>query len=145
MQLNIWKIKNNLEKLPWIKKASVERQLPSTLNISISERSPAAIWQNKGKVKLIDREGIVLESTNLEKFTNLLIIVGEDAPQYAERIISIIESEKDIAKHVSSAIRISERRWNIRTHSGIDIKLPEKSPEIAWQQLAEKNRKTVMW
>ena len=37
LNIDLWSIKDRLENLPWIKYASVERQYPSTLSVSIIE------------------------------------------------------------------------------------------------------------
>src|SRR5262249_32256746 len=49
--------KAQLEALPWVRSAVVERQLPDTLRITLSERKPLAFWQRQSKLVLIDRDG----------------------------------------------------------------------------------------
>jgi cell division protein FtsQ len=137
VNINLWKIKNRLEELNWVKSAAVERQFPSTLSVSITERVPIALWQDDGKVKLIDEEGKIIDDANLENFTNLIIMVGKDAPSHIEALLGMIRSEPEIADRVSSVIRISERRWNIRLRNDIEIKLPEEAPQKAWKYLAQ--------
>ena len=41
----------------WVKDARVSRRLPDTLVIDIVERKPAALWQNEGRLALIDCRG----------------------------------------------------------------------------------------
>ncbi|MCE3231778.1 MAG: putative Cell division protein FtsQ [Rickettsiaceae bacterium] len=137
LNVNLWKIKDRLEELTWIKHASVERQYPSTLSVSITERTPVALWQNSGKVNLIDDEGEIIGDVNLENFKNLIIMVGKDAPSHTASIFELIKSQPTLADKVSSVIRISDRRWNIRTRNDIEIKLPEEDPEKAWKYLAQ--------
>jgi cell division protein FtsQ len=142
LNINLWKIKKKLEELPWVRHASVERQFPSTLSVSITERAPIALWQNGGKVNLIDDEGKIINDAELDKFTDLLIMVGKDAPSHMESVLGIIRSEPAIANRVSSVIRVSDRRWNIRLRNNIEIKLPEDDPERAWKYLAQVQKDT---
>jgi hypothetical protein len=48
-------IRSRLMQFGWVKDARVSRRLPDTLVIDIVERTPAALWQNKGQLALIDR------------------------------------------------------------------------------------------
>ena len=50
-----------LEAIPRVKYAEVARVLPDQLHVRIVERQPIAVWQNEGKLHLIDDDGIVME------------------------------------------------------------------------------------
>lgn len=136
LSINLHDTKERLEQLTWVKFASVERQLPSTLNVSIVEKQPAALWQNEGKISLIDDEGGVIDIKNLEEFKNLIIMVGSDVPSNAQSLLKILDSDPYLEKRVSSAIRVGERRWDIRLKNGIEIKLPEENAGDAWAYLS---------
>lgn len=142
MQIDLWRIKSNLEKLTWVKHASVTRQLPSTLSIAVTERQPMALWQNDGKVKLIDIDGETINETNLEKFSNLIILVGSNVPYHAGHFLKFISSTPDIAAMISSGVLVNGRRWNVKLKNGILIKLPEDNPEEAWKFLTQKQQES---
>jgi cell division protein FtsQ len=55
------KVSRELEKLPWVAEASVERILPSTLRISIDEREPSFVIQTGLGPFLADGRGLVLQ------------------------------------------------------------------------------------
>jgi cell division protein FtsQ len=55
------KVSEELEKLPWVAEASVERILPSTLRISIDEREPSFVIQTGQGPFLADGRGLVLQ------------------------------------------------------------------------------------
>jgi cell division protein FtsQ len=131
-----------LEKLAWIKTASVERLFPDTLSIRIVERTPLALWQRHGKLHLIDRDGVVITSERLERFPGLLVVVGEDAPDHAGRLIDMLAAEPALQKRVMAAVRVGGRRWNLRFENGIDVQLPETGAAAAWAQLAKVERTT---
>jgi cell division protein FtsQ len=140
--IDITSIKHQLEELPWIRYAVVERLYPSTLRIHVIERRPVALWQYENQVKLIDSTGFIIKEPNLKPFSNLILLVGEDAPSHTDNLIAILDRDPKIAVMVSSAIRVSQRRWNIRLHNGIEIKLPENKPEKAWEYLLTLQRTT---
>ena len=132
--------KARLEALPWIRSASVERLLPDTLYVQVTERQPLALWQRKGKLQLIDREGAVVAVPSLDEFTDLIILVGQDAPKAAAPLLEMLASEPALRPHVAAAVRVGGRRWNLKLDSGIDIELPEDNVGAAWHQLAQLDR-----
>jgi cell division protein FtsQ len=134
--------KAQLETLPWVRSAAVERLLPDTIHITIVERTPLALWQRQGKLALVDRDGIVITDERLDRFSGLIVVVGEDAPQNAAALLELIASEKTIASRVVAAVRVGGRRWKLRLDNGIDVELPEENAAGAWKQLADLERKS---
>jgi len=55
------KVSGELEKLPWVAEATVERILPSTLRISIDEHEPSFVIQTGQGPFLADGRGLVLQ------------------------------------------------------------------------------------
>lgn len=136
--------KGLLEKLPWVHSAVVERRLPDTLYVRLVERKPLALWQHNGKLELIDREGAVIPVTHLDRFAKLPMVVGEHAASHAAELLDILSTEPDLASRVSAAIRVGDRRWNLRIDNAIDVLLPADSPASAWAQLASLERSTAI-
>jgi cell division protein FtsQ len=132
--------KRRLEAMPWIRSASIERRFPDTLYIRIVERQPLAFWQRQGKLVLVDREGTVIPSERLDRFGDLIVLVGGDAPMVGAALLDMLASEADLAGHVAAAVRVGGRRWNLRLDNGIDIALPEDDPASAWRRLARLER-----
>jgi cell division protein FtsQ len=125
-----------LETLPWVRTASVERRLPDTLFVTLTERQPLALWQRHGKMVLIDHDGVVVATEHLERYGDLLLVVGEDAPAHTEALIALLATQPEMQKHVSSAVRVAERRWNLILDSGVTVELPEDGAEAAWAHFA---------
>ncbi|PIW30770.1 MAG: cell division protein FtsQ [Rhodospirillales bacterium CG15_BIG_FIL_POST_REV_8_21_14_020_66_15] len=129
-----------VEKLSWVKRAVVERMLPGTVMLHIDERMPLALWQNKGRFHLIDDEGVVILDKGLERFSDLPIVVGPDAPKHAKALLETLKAEPDLMTQVRAAVRVSGRRWTLTLANGIDVQLPEDDPAGAWLRLAEYER-----
>jgi cell division protein FtsQ len=134
------RVKQQLETLPWIRTASVERHLPDTLYIRLTERVPLALWQRQGKMMLIDHDGVVVTTEHLDRYSNLLLVVGDDAPRNAASLIQVLQTQPDLMRRVSAAIRVGERRWNLQLDSAITIELPETNVADAWAHLAQIDR-----
>src|SRR3546814_18364686 len=75
--------------LPWVRTARVERHLPDTLFIAITERRPLALWQRHRTLALVDEDGVVITDRRLGRFATLPIVIGDGAPERAKGAIEI--------------------------------------------------------
>ena len=132
--------KAELEALPWVRTAMVERRLPDLVYVRLTEREPLAIWQLNGKLSVIDRTGRVIDGAQAERFATLPLVVGRDAPDHAAALLSVLDSEPELRTKVIAAVRVASRRWNVRLTGGIDVHLPESEPAAAWSHLARIER-----
>ncbi len=133
-----------LEQLPWIEKASVMRRLPGQILIDVTERAPIALWQINKKISLIDKEGKVLTSDIPAEFKKLPLIVGSEAPKAVSEIVSLLAAEPEIAQRLDAAVRIGNRRWDLRLKNGIDVKLPEENIGYALRRLAARQQEAKL-
>ena len=134
--------KQQLEALPWVRSASIERRLPGTIAVSLVERRPLAVWQHDGKQELIDQGGTVIPVTDLSRFAKLPTVVGDDQARHgAAQLLGLLASEPDIASRVTALVLVGDRRWNVRIDNAIDVMLPEDDVAGAWSKLAELQRK----
>lgn len=128
--------KQQIERVTWVKKARVERRLPSTVYVHLTEREPIALWQEKeDTVAVIDEEGTVLTRQNLAPFKHLLMIRGDGAPERAQNFIGILSAEAALKDRVDHATLIDERRWDLYLKDGKRIKLPEKDIGLALRNI----------
>ncbi len=140
LSIDLQNVRERLEALPWIRLASLERQYPSTIRINIVERQPTARWQLKNKLVLIDTDGNIITSQKLEKFSDLIVVVGKGAPIEASSLMSIFAREPELKKRVNAAVRVGNRRWDIVMDNGVYVRLPEKKPEVAWRRFGRLER-----
>jgi cell division protein FtsQ len=129
--------KAQLEKVSWIKQARVERRLPDTIYIALTERTPAALWQNKGHLAVIDADGVILADSNLGKFRDLMLVVGEDAPAHMSDLNELLHDAPTLSDRVQAATLVGGRRWDLQLKNGITVRLPETDPSTALQRLAK--------
>ena len=129
--------KARLEALPWVKSASVERRWPRLLYVKIAERTPLALWQDDGKIRLIDSGGTVIEGADLGRFAKLPMVVGAGADKAAAELLAMLAKEPSLMPHLEAAVRVGARRWNLHLVEGIDVRLPESGAEEALARLAE--------
>lgn len=132
--------KRRLEALPWVRAAIVERRLPDAIFVRLVERKPRALWQHQGRLAVIDRGGDVIPGAKPEAFAHLPLVVGAGAPSHTADLLAMLDSEPELKTRVSAAVRVRDRRWNLRLDGGIDVRLPERDPAAAWAELARIQR-----
>jgi cell division protein FtsQ len=129
--------RQRLETLSWVEHATVERRLPGTVVLFLQERRPFAIWQNQGKFVLIDRNGQLVANQNVAEFRQLPLVVGPGAPAAAAPLIDALTDRPDLQRRVVAAVRVAERRWNLRLNNGADVMLPEGHEIVALDRLMQ--------
>jgi len=141
LAVNPAQAKEQLEALPWVRSAAIERRLPGTIFVHLVERTPLAVWQHDMKQELIDRDGTVIPVPDLSRFAKLPTIVGDDqARRGAADLLDLLASEPDLAARVTAAILIGDRRWNLHIDNAIEVMLPEDDAAGAWSKLAKLER-----
>lgn len=141
LRVSLDEVRERLEKVESIKTAAVERALPDTLLVRVVEREPVAMWQNQGRIALVDDNGVVMNGLDITPYKALPLIIGEGAPKHVNELMDILATQPDLVKRFSSAIRVGDRRWNIRLAgregSDVEVRLPEEKAADAWRRLAE--------
>ncbi len=75
VSVNLDRIKEKLEALPWIRAAEIRRQWPDALSITVEEEIAIARWGNK---QLLNQQGQVFQPDNIEELQQLPLLVGPD-------------------------------------------------------------------
>jgi cell division protein FtsQ len=136
--------RQQLEALPWVRSAAIERRLPDTLIVRLVERKPLALWQHNGKLDLIDRTGSIIPVARLDRFAKLPMVVGDAAAGHAAELLAMLATEPDLATRVTAAVRVADRRWNLQIDNAIDVLLPADQAAGAWAELARVERSSAI-
>ncbi|MGE0736662.1 MAG: cell division protein FtsQ/DivIB [Alphaproteobacteria bacterium] len=136
LDVDLYDVKQRMEQLPWVRKASVERHLPNRIYISITERDPIARYHTKDGVALISSVGEVVKAPDTDKYAKLILLAGDDAPAQAAALLELIAKEPAMARRVVGAERVGKRRWDVRFDNGLALKLPDHGVTVAWSRFA---------
>jgi cell division protein FtsQ len=128
-----------LTRNPWIADATVLKLYPGRLQITVTERTPLALWQKDGRVAVIAADGTVLENFS-GRFAALPLVVGEGAARQARDFLDLVGRYPTVREAVEASVLVAERRWNLRLKSGIDVRLPDSDVEQALQTLVALDR-----
>ncbi|HET9813741.1 MAG TPA: cell division protein FtsQ/DivIB [Sphingomicrobium sp.] len=118
-------IRARLLRFGWVKDARVSRRLPDTLVIDIVERTPAALWQSKGQLALIDKEGVVLDRVPVNQMPDLPLLIGAGANTHNAELARLMDAVPTLKPQLASATWIGGRRWDLAFQSGETVALPE--------------------
>ena len=91
--------RNQLEQIPWVESASVQRILPNRLRIELTERTPVAFARNGNELALIDAHGVILDRPRGEDLHFPIVTgVSEEVPldQREKRMQTYEEFIKDV-------------------------------------------------
>ena len=104
--------RSQLEQIPWVESASVQRILPNRLRIQLTERTPIAFVRNGNELALIDAHGVILDRPRGEELHFPIVTgVSEDLPrdQREKRMQTCEEFLKDVdLVRGGSSDRVSE-------------------------------------
>jgi cell division protein FtsQ len=125
-----------LSENPWFKSVNIERRLPDTILIRLTERQPAARWQVNGKQAVIDAEGVVLTTENMDTYNALPVLIGQEAQHKMADLVALLQGQPEIGKQVTVATWVGNRRWDLTLGNNLVVRLPAHQPELALARLA---------
>jgi len=123
--VDVARIRERLLAFGWVKDARVSRRLPDTIVVDIVERKPAALWQDSGRLALIDAEGVVLDRVAIDKMPDLPLLIGPGANSQARQLNQLLADLPTLRPQLASATWVGGRRWDLNFQSGETIALPE--------------------
>lgn len=136
LSLDLDSARVRIEEVGWVKAAAIRRLLPDTVQISVRERTPSAVWQMNGELRLVDDDGAIIRPIGVYEYSSLPLIVGAGAPDAAAEMLPLLTAEPAIKEMTAALVRVGERRWNLRLRNGIDVKLPDTDVKAAFTMLA---------
>ncbi|WP_143217269.1 cell division protein FtsQ/DivIB [Acetobacter sp. DsW_063] len=137
---HVTEARQRLDDLPFVDHASVERHLSGLIVVRLVERPPFAVWQNKGRFVLIDRNGEPVPDKGMtgkdaQAFMKLPLVVGEGAAHSAAELLDALAKAPDVSARMTAATLVGERRWSISLRDGTVVQLPEAEEEAALNRL----------
>jgi len=82
LQISLDSRRRQLEQLPWVESASVQRVLPNRIRVDLTERTPVAFARIGNELALTDAHGVILERPRDEDLHFPIVTgVSEDLPR----------------------------------------------------------------
>lgn len=128
--------REKLLQLPWVTDARVQKIYPRGLSVALVEREPVGIWQHGDMLSLIDVRGAVIAPLSGARHADLPLYVGFGADRAADELEARLLFHPDLRDRVKAAIRIADRRWDLRLDNGVTLRLPEDNIGSALERFA---------
>ena len=126
--------RNAIEALPTIAEATVRKQYPNHVFISVTEREPVARWRLDGVTYIIDSTGAKIAADGVD-YPSLPLVVGDEAGDDAMVMTRAMDMFPALKKGLVALSRIADRRWDMIYNSGVRVELPEQGVAQALAQL----------
>ena len=130
--------RERLESLPWVRVASVVRELPSTVKVEIYEHRPLARLATADGVWIINPDGEQITKTTPE-FDHLPLLQGDGAAAQASALFSMLASVPDVMQQLTRGTYIGGRRWDLSFADDVLVKLPADNVPTALKVLGTLN------
>ena len=122
------KVRQRVEAAGRVVNVRVHRLWPDTLLVMADPARPVALWYGPEGWRTVDgagRPGADLLTTASPELAALLRIEGEAAAQALPELLAALDAAPSVASRMTSAVRISGRRWSLRLGSGVVVRLPD--------------------
>ena len=130
-----------VQRLSWVDDAMVRRLWPNRIVVHIIEREPVALWQENGRVQVVDSSGLVIEAANAGDFSDLPLVVGVNAAPKAQEIYDALVLSPEVTSRLSAIVRVADRRWDIVLKDGAPrLMLPEVGAVNALRRIENMQR-----
>ncbi len=135
-RLDTNQLKAALESLNWVRSAHVVKQWPDTLQITLIEHEPMAVWNDS---QLLNRRGELFKVERIDDVSDLPKIYAPDLQ--AESVYRLFNRFNRLLQPVGYEIataRVSERgSWQLYLRNGLEIIVGTEQLEARTLRLAE--------
>ncbi len=122
--LSVNDVRERLERIPLVKSASVRKLYPNELVLTLTERTPHAIWQRDGELFVVAEDGTAIDLLQDGRFNALPFVVGEEANARTKEYIALLEAAGPLKSRIRAGTLVYGRRWTLKMDNGLDVRLP---------------------
>ena len=141
MGVDLADVRQRVEQVGWVKSVRILRLLPDTIVLAVAERPRLAVWQDGGLSHVIDPDGQTIPEADPGLFVDLPLVVGAGAPQAAGALLPELQARPRLMAKLEAAVRVDDRRWDLRLKDGGLIQLPAIGQDGALIQLDQLDQK----
>lgn len=129
--VNLEAVRGALEKLPWVRNATVRRVWPARLEIGIEEHRAMARW-GEGHNELVNSYGEVFTAAaSDEELAVMPQLAGPNgtAPEVLRRYAELVEALRPLGDKPVALTLSSRLAWQVRLSQGLRLDLGREQPK----------------
>ena len=144
-------VRDKLKAVPLVQDVAIRKLFPNDLNLAITERDAAGLWQKDGHLSVIAGDGVAIDDVHDGRFNHLPFVVGPGANEHLKEFMALLDTAGDLRDRIRAGIYVGERRWTLQMDTGLEVMLPEIDPQTALARLAALDRsgritdKDILW
>jgi cell division protein FtsQ len=119
-------VRNAFESVPWVRLASVQREFPNRLRVTLQEHKPVAYWGDDGEQRMVNSYGEVFEAsaTDLDD-DKMPRLSGPDSQsqQVLQMYLALAPAFKTLSLPVESLALTDRGSWRAKLSHGAVIEL----------------------
>ncbi len=125
-----------VEELGWVAAATVRRELPNRLVVTLDEHEPRALWLGAGGPALVAAGGEMLPVPAGEAARSLPRLRGAGTPPAVEPILRRLAEQPALFERLRRLEHVGGRRWRLWLAPGVRVELPAGGTAGALARLA---------
>ena len=138
--VDLKKIRADIEALDPIKSASVRVGQNGALDVQLNPRVPVALWRDGATLRLIDAEGVQSGEIGARaERLDLPLIAGDGAEENIAEALELFEAAGPLIERARGLVRMGERRWDMVLDRDQRILLPSQNPVAALDRVIALN------
>lgn len=125
-------IRTRLQTLPWIHSVRVKRIFPSTLTVTLSEKSAVGLSRQGERLMVLDEYGMPIKT--FEKGDPLLLPVitplpGSHQAEQTVKLLNLLDKQAWIKDQISEAVGTPGDGWTLYTRKGVKLLLSNRAEQ----------------
>lgn len=112
-QMDIERVQRDLSGLGWVRRIDIEKQVPDTLRIKITERVPVALVRVNDRLRYVDEEGAVFADLSPRVGDDDLPLIadaqGAELARSVQLLLTLKERDREIYSRISEVWPIPPR------------------------------------
>lgn len=121
--LRSWEIERYLERIPQVKEARVEKILPHTIRVVITERRPEVLVSGRGEPFCLDREGVKVPCSLVPQDELIHVVLRTEGGGVLSEVLELVSVwQKEFDFPLVAIEAVNERLFILQLRNGIVIK-----------------------
>lgn len=124
LMMDVNDVRSRLKRLAWVKDVELRKIYPNTIEVSLVERIPFAIWQHDAALDVIAADGRIIAPLFSNANGTLPLVVGAGANEKAGEFVQMVAKWPQLNALIKAYVRVADRRWDLHFKNGLTVKLP---------------------